>query len=48
MKVLGVSYSDIDKPYDERINEVIGDDIKVTLGHHAFWNVNHALPLLRN
>ena len=45
MIVLGVSYSDIDKPYFERIIEVTGDDIKVTLGHHTFWDGNHALAL---
>ena len=43
MIVLGVSYSDIDMPYFERIVKVTGDDIKVTLGHHTFWDGNHAL-----
>ena len=43
MIVLGVSYSDIDKPYFERIIEATGDDIKVMLGHHTFWDGNHAL-----
>ena len=43
MIVLGFSYSDIDKPYFERIIEATGDDIKVTLGHHTFWDANHAL-----
>lgn len=45
MIVLGVSYSDIDKPYFERIIEATGDDIKVMLGHHTFWDGNHALAL---
>ena len=45
MIVLGVSYSDIDMPYFERIVEVTGDDIKVTLGHQSFWDGNHALAL---
>ena len=43
MIVLGVSYSDIDMPYFERIVKVTGDNIKVTLGHHTFWDGNHAL-----
>ena len=43
MIVLGVSYSDIDKPYFERIIEATGDDIKVMLGHHTFGDGNHAL-----
>ena len=41
--VLGFSYSDIDRPYFERIIEVTGDDIKVKLGHHTLWDANHAL-----
>lgn len=45
MIVLGVSYSDINKPYFERIIEVTGGDIKATLGHHTFWDGNHALAL---
>ncbi len=45
MTVLGVSYSDINKPYFERIIEVTGGDIKATLGHHTFWDGNHALAL---
>lgn len=45
MIVLGVSYSEIDKPYFERIIEVTGDDIKVKLGHHTLWDANHALAL---
>ena len=43
MIVLGSSYSDIDMPYLRRIIEVTGDDVKVTLGHHTFWDANHAL-----
>ena len=43
MAVLGFSYSDIDMPYLRRIIEVTGDDIKVTLGYHTFWDANHAL-----
>ena len=43
MIVLGFSYSDIDRPYFERIIEVAGDEIKVTLGYHTFWDSNHAL-----
>ena len=43
MIVLGFSYSDIDRPYFERIIEVAGDEIKVTLGYHSFWDSNHAL-----
>ena len=43
MIVLGVSYSGIDMPYFERIVKVTGDNIKVTLGHHTFWDGNHAL-----
>ena len=46
MTVLGVSYSDIDKPYFERIIEVTGGDIKVTFGHHTFWDANHALAFV--
>ena len=45
MIVLGVSYSEIDKPYFERIIEVTGDDLKVKLGHHTLWDANHALAL---
>ena len=45
MIVLGVSYSEIDKPYFERIIEVTGDGIKVKLGHHTLWDANHALAL---
>lgn len=30
-------------PYFERIVKVTGDNIKVTLGHHTFWDGNHAL-----
>lgn len=43
MIVLGFSYSDIDRPYFERIIEVAGDEIKVTLGYYSFWDSNHAL-----
>ena len=32
-----------DIPYFERIVKVTGDDIKVTLGHHTFWDGNYAL-----
>ena len=46
MIVLGFSYSDIDMPYLRRIIEVTGDDIKVTLGHHTFWDANHALAFV--
>lgn len=45
MIVLGVSYSEIDRPYFERIIEVTGNDIKVKLGHHTLWDANHALAL---
>lgn len=45
MIALGVSYSDIDMPYFERIVKVTGDDIKVTHGHHTFGDGNHALAL---
>ena len=43
MIVLGVSYSEIDKPYFERIIEVTGEDVKATFSGHTMWDMNHAL-----